>query len=60
MGSALDPNRNGDLPLINQDPTKPYEPYWAHVDQVVQMAWSKGIRVAMIPAWGYYLHGSCK
>ena len=40
------------------DVTKPNEPYWEHVDAVVQLAWEKGIRVAMIPAWSSYVHGS--
>ncbi|KAF4632564.1 hypothetical protein G7Y89_g5555 [Cudoniella acicularis] len=53
-----DPNRNGDLPLLNGDPTKPNEPYWEYIDTVVQMAWGKGIRIAMVPAWGYYVHVS--
>jgi hypothetical protein len=45
-------NRAGDLPLVNFDPTKPNEPYWKHVDDVVQLAWTKGIRIALVPAWG--------
>ncbi len=52
------PNRNGDLPFINEDPTKPNEPYWAYVDSIVELAWEKGIRIAMVPAWGQYIHGS--
>lgn len=53
-----DPNRASDLPLLNRDPTKPNEPYWLHVDEVVQMAWERGIRIAMVPAWGNYIHDS--
>lgn len=56
--SITDPNRQGDLPLINSDVTKPNEPYWAHVDTVVEMAYKKGIRIALVPAWGYYIHSS--
>ena len=35
---------------------QPNEPYWEYVDTVVQMAWEKGIRVAMVPMWGSYVH----
>ncbi|CAG8959600.1 hypothetical protein HYFRA_00001502 [Hymenoscyphus fraxineus] len=51
-----DPNRAGDLPLLNRDPTNPNEPYWTHVDEVVQLAWERGIRIAMVPSWGNYIH----
>ncbi|KAF2098154.1 hypothetical protein NA57DRAFT_76948 [Rhizodiscina lignyota] len=52
------PNRQGDLPFIEEDPTKPNEAYWAHIDSVVEVAWKRGIRVAMVPAWGQYIHSS--
>ena len=54
------PNRNGDLPFVDLDPTKPNEPYWAYIDKIVELAWSKGVRIALVPAWGYYVHGSGK
>ena len=34
-GGLTVPNRNGDLPLENNDPLKPNEKYFAHVDRVV-------------------------
>ncbi|KAE8332162.1 hypothetical protein BDV39DRAFT_217203 [Aspergillus sergii] len=52
------PNRNGDLPFLNEDVTKPNEAYWAYVDSVVELAWNKGIRICMVPAWGKYVHSS--
>ncbi|KAH8886106.1 hypothetical protein GQ53DRAFT_828473 [Thozetella sp. PMI_491] len=52
------PNRNGDLTFINLDPTKPNEAYWSFVDDIVELAWSKGIRIAMVPCWGSYIHSS--
>ncbi|KAF2664135.1 hypothetical protein BT63DRAFT_460439 [Microthyrium microscopicum] len=57
-----DKNRNGDLPLISQDPTRPNEPYWKHVDRIVEMAFQKRIRIAMVPAWGgtYFFSSSNK
>ena len=32
------PNADGDLPLVDDDPTKPNEAYFKHVDAVVDMA----------------------
>lgn len=46
------PNRNGDLPLIDDDPTQPNEPYFAHVDAVVNLAGSLGLHVGLLPTWG--------
>jgi hypothetical protein len=55
--SGIDaPNQNGDEPFINSDPTKPNPPYWDYVDSIVELAWSKGIRIAMVPVWGQYVH----
>ncbi len=56
--SAENPNRNGDLPLIDYDVARPNEAYWAHVDTVYEMAWERGIRIAFVPSWGYYIHDS--
>lgn len=46
------PNANGDLPLNDLDPTDWNEPYFAHVDRVVEMADSLGIFLALLPTWG--------
>jgi hypothetical protein len=45
------PNANGDRPLIDEDPTQPNEPYFAHVDAIVRLANQAGIVVAMLPTW---------
>ncbi|KAJ5094077.1 hypothetical protein N7456_009938 [Penicillium angulare] len=52
------PNRNGDLTFIDLDPTKPNEAYWSYVDSIIELAWSKGIRICMVPAWGSQIHDS--
>jgi len=52
------PNRAGDLPFIDEDPTKPNEVYWAYIDSIVELAWSYGIRIALVPCWGQYIHDS--
>lgn len=55
------PNRNGDLTFINEDVTQPNEPYWEYIDEIVQLAWEEyGIRMGMVPAWGYYVHDGTK
>lgn len=46
------PNRNGDLPLIDDDPTRPNEAYFRHVDAVVELAASLGLHIGMLPTWG--------
>ncbi|HEX2395734.1 MAG TPA: glycoside hydrolase family 140 protein [Bacteroidales bacterium] len=46
------PNRNGDRPLINNDPTKPNEAYFAYVDSIIRLAEKKGIFIGLLPTWG--------
>ena len=57
-------NRYGDLPLINEDPTKlaitegknPSNPdeydYWDHVDFIINKAAEKGMYIGLLPTWG--------
>jgi hypothetical protein len=46
------PNAYGDKPLINNDPTKPNEAYFKHVDYIVNKAEKLGLIIAMLPTWG--------
>lgn len=46
------PNMNGDIPLVNDDPTRPNEAYFAHVDAVVEAAQALGLHIGMLPTWG--------
>jgi hypothetical protein len=46
------PNMNGDLPLIDDDPTRPNEAYFAHVDAIVELAQALGLFIGMLPTWG--------
>ena len=46
------PNAEGELPLMNNDPTKPNEKYFAHVDWVIKKAEEKGIFIGLLPTWG--------
>lgn len=46
------PNAEGEKPLIDSDPTKPNEKYFAHVDWVIKKAEEKGIFIGLLPTWG--------
>lgn len=46
------PNRNGNKPLIDNDPEKPNKAYFRCVDTVLKMAESKGLYIALLPTWG--------
>lgn len=46
------PNANGDLPLINDDPTKPSEAYFKHVDYIIDKANEYNINIGLLPTWG--------
>lgn len=46
------PNANGDRPFEQNDPRKPVEAYFEHVDFVVETARKKGIYIGMLPTWG--------
>jgi Protein of unknown function (DUF4038)/Putative collagen-binding domain of a collagenase len=47
-----EPNANGDLPLLDQDPARPNEAYFEHVDRVVTRAGELGLTVGILPSWG--------
>jgi hypothetical protein len=46
------PNFYGDLPLVDEDPTRLNERYWRHVDFVVDRAAALGLYVGLLPTWG--------
>lgn len=46
------PNANGDLPLIDLDPTKPNEAYFKYVDKLVDMMAERGLVAGLLPTWG--------
>ena len=47
-----DPNFYGEIPLENDDPTKPREAYFQHVDYIINKASELGIYIALLPTWG--------
>lgn len=48
------PNAYGHKPLIDNDPTRPNEDYFRHVDYVVHKARELGLFIGMLPTWGKY------
>jgi hypothetical protein len=52
--ALTEPNPYGDLALIDGDPTRPNEGYFAHVDFIVETAAALGLVVGMLPTWGAY------
>lgn len=46
------PNAGGELPLEENDPSRPRDAYFQHVDWVVDRAESLGLYTAMLPTWG--------
>ena len=46
------PNMEGEKPLIDNDPAKPNEKYFTHVDWVIKKAAEKGIFIGLLPTWG--------
>jgi len=46
------PNAYGELPLENNDPARPRDAYFRHVDWIVDQAASLGLYTAMLPTWG--------
>ena len=52
FGGLTEPNRYGQLPLEGNDPSKPNDKYFEHVDYVVDKAASLGMFTALLPTWG--------
>jgi Protein of unknown function (DUF4038)/Putative collagen-binding domain of a collagenase len=52
MDGLHTPNANGDTPLVNDDPSKPNEKYFKHVDDIVDKAAQYNINIGMLPTWG--------
>ena len=52
LDGLKDPNPYGHTPLAGNDPTKPSEDYFKHVDWIVAKANSLGLYIGMLPTWG--------
>jgi hypothetical protein len=47
-----EPNRYGELPLLDRDPTQPNSAYFATVDDYITLAGEHGLYVGLLPTWG--------
>ena len=47
-----DPNPYGEIPLENDDPAKPREAYFQHVDFIINKAAELGLYIGLLPTWG--------
>lgn len=47
-----DPNPYGEIPLENDDPTRPREAYFQHVDFIIRKAEELGLYIGLLPTWG--------
>lgn len=47
-----DPNPYGEIPLENDDPTKPRDAYFQHVDFIIEKAGELGLYIGLLPTWG--------
>jgi hypothetical protein len=47
-----EPNAYGQTPLVGDDPTRPNEEYFRHVDWIVAKANALGMYVGLLPTWG--------
>jgi hypothetical protein len=52
FAGLVEPNPYGHLPLKDNDPTKPREDYFKHVDCIVNTADELGLVIGMLPTWG--------
>jgi len=56
MDGLRTPNANGHVPLCGDDPTRPNEFYFRHVDAIIRLAADKGIYIGLLPTWGDKVH----
>lgn len=46
------PNSYGHRPFVDNDPARPVEEYWSHVDWIVRRTNEHGMYVGLLPTWG--------
>ena len=56
LDGLKDPNPYGHTPLVKNDPIKPDEDYFEHVDWIVAKANSLGLYMGLLPTWGNQWH----
>ncbi|MFC1975274.1 glycoside hydrolase family 140 protein [Chloroflexota bacterium] len=48
------PNAYDSLPLIDNNPSHPNDPYFEHIDFIVDYAGKLGLHIGFLPTWGKY------
>ena len=51
-----EPNPYGHKPLLNNDPSRPVEEYFQHVDYIINKAAEYGLFIGLLPTWGDKLY----
>lgn len=46
------PNPYGQTPFLENNPTRPNDAYFEHVDFVMEEAGKRGINITLLPIWG--------
>lgn len=46
------PNAYGDTPLLDDDPTRPNEAYFAYVGELIALAAEHNLYIGLLPTWG--------
>ncbi len=52
LDGLKEPNPYGETPLVNNDPTKPNDAYFNHVDYIIDKAAQYGLMIGFLPTWG--------
>lgn len=52
FGGLTEPNPYGQLPLVENDPARPRDEYFQHVDYIVDRAAALGMYTGLLPTWG--------
>jgi len=52
LNGLHDPNAYGETPLENDDPAKPREAYFQHVDFIIRKTEQLGLHIGLLPTWG--------
>lgn len=52
MDGLQTPNAYNEIPLEDNDPAKPRESYFQHVDFIIDKAAELGLYIALLPTWG--------
>jgi hypothetical protein len=55
-GKLPGPNPYGAVPWLDGNPATPNDAFFEHADHLAQFAAARGIVLAMLPTWGYYVN----